>query len=91
MSLPSAPAAAEPIVAVAPVAPPQSAAVVVAAKPRLTLAFLRESWPFLKKLWGFIRPYRTRFLLGQLCGVIYAALNGAIPLLMKTVLGLALP
>ncbi|MBV9128591.1 MAG: ABC transporter ATP-binding protein, partial [Verrucomicrobia bacterium] len=29
--------------------------------------------------------------LGQLCGVIYAALNGAIPLLMKTVLGLALP
>ncbi len=72
--------------ALAPAAP-----VAVATKPRLNVAFVRENLPFLKKLWSYIRPYRGRFLLGQLCGILFAALNGALPLLMKTVLGLALP
>ncbi len=70
---------------------PATAAVVAAAKPRLNVAFVRDNWPFLKKLWGYIRPYRSRFLVGQLCGVVFAALNGLLPLLMKSVLSLALP
>jgi len=30
---------------------------------------------FLKKLWGFVRPYRGRFFLGLLCGVFYSLTN----------------
>ena len=33
---------------------------------------------FLKKLWGFVRPYRGRFFLGLLCGVFYGLTNGLI-------------
>ena len=76
---------AEPALAAAP------APVPAAVKPRLNIAFIRDNLPFLKKLWSYVRPYRGRFLLGQLFGVFFAALNGALPLLMKTVLGLALP
>ena len=31
---------------------------------------------FLRQLWGFVRPYRGRFLLGLLCGVGYGLVNG---------------
>src|ERR1700744_3462126 len=31
---------------------------------------------FLRKLWGFIRPYRVRFFLGLLCGIFYGVVNG---------------
>jgi subfamily B ATP-binding cassette protein MsbA len=31
---------------------------------------------FLRQLWGFVRPYRGRFFLGLLCGVIYGLVNG---------------
>ena len=31
---------------------------------------------FLKKLWGFVRPYRGRFFLGLLCGIFYGLTNG---------------
>ena len=55
-------------------------------RPRLTLAFIRESVPFLRRLLGMIRPYRQRFLLGQLCGVGFALCNGAIPFLLQFVL-----
>ena len=60
-------------------------------RPRLTLAFLRESVPFLRRLLGLIRPYRTRFLLGQLCGIGFALCNGTIPFLLQFVLRYALP
>ena len=31
---------------------------------------------FLRQLWVFIRPYRGRFLLGLLCGLLYEDLVG---------------
>jgi ATP-binding cassette, subfamily B, bacterial MsbA len=33
---------------------------------------------FLRQLWGFVHPYRGRFLLGLLCGVCYGFTNGAL-------------
>ena len=29
-----------------------------------------------RKLLAYLRPYRTRFIIGLLCGAIYGALNG---------------
>jgi subfamily B ATP-binding cassette protein MsbA len=31
---------------------------------------------FLRQLWGFVRPYRVRFFLGLLCGILYGFTNG---------------
>jgi ATP-binding cassette, subfamily B, bacterial MsbA len=31
---------------------------------------------FLQNIWGFVRPYRVRFFLGLLCGVLYGLTNG---------------
>jgi hypothetical protein len=31
---------------------------------------------FLRKIWGFVRPCRGRFLLGLLCGVLFGLVNG---------------
>ncbi len=31
---------------------------------------------FLRQLWGFVRPYRSRFFLGLLCGISYGLING---------------
>jgi subfamily B ATP-binding cassette protein MsbA len=33
---------------------------------------------FLRQLWSFVWPYRTRFFLGQLCGIFYGLVNGAL-------------
>jgi hypothetical protein len=33
---------------------------------------------FLRRLWAFVRPYRFRFILGLLCGIIYGLTNGAL-------------
>ncbi len=30
---------------------------------------------FLKKMWGFVRPYRGRFFLGLVCGIFYGLTN----------------
>ena len=30
---------------------------------------------FLKKMWGFVRPYRGRFFLGLICGIFYGLTN----------------
>ncbi len=43
---------------------------------------------FLKKLWGFVRPYRGRFFLGLLCGNLYALTNGALLGAAKVVMDL---
>ena len=43
---------------------------------------------FLKKLWGFVRPYRGRFFLGLLCGILYALTNGALLGAAKVVMDL---
>jgi subfamily B ATP-binding cassette protein MsbA len=31
---------------------------------------------FLRQIWGFVIPYRGRFFLGLLCGVLYGVING---------------
>ena len=33
---------------------------------------------FLRQLWSFVRPYRGRFFLGLLCGVLYGLANGLV-------------
>jgi subfamily B ATP-binding cassette protein MsbA len=44
---------------------------------------------FLRKLWGFVRPYRGRFLLGLLCGVLFGLVNvlllGAVKVVVQLV------
>ena len=30
---------------------------------------------FLKKMWGFVRPYSGRFFLGLVCGIFYGLTN----------------
>jgi subfamily B ATP-binding cassette protein MsbA len=40
---------------------------------------------FLRKLWVFVRPYRGRFSLGLLCGVLYGLTNGALLAIVKVV------
>jgi len=43
---------------------------------------------FLRQLWGFVRPYRGRFFLGLLCGVLYGFTNGALLGAAKVVIDL---
>jgi subfamily B ATP-binding cassette protein MsbA len=43
---------------------------------------------FLKKLWGFVRPYRGRFFLGLLCGIGYGLVNGLLLGAVKVVVQL---
>ena len=43
---------------------------------------------FLRRLWAFVRPYRSRFILGLLCGIGYGLANGALAGVIKTVVDL---
>jgi len=43
---------------------------------------------FLRRLWPFVRPYRFRFILGLLCGIVYALTNGALLGAAKVVMDL---
>jgi subfamily B ATP-binding cassette protein MsbA len=43
---------------------------------------------FLKKLWGFVRPYRGRFFLGLVCGIFYGLTNGLLLGVAKVVIDL---
>ena len=43
---------------------------------------------FFSKLWGFIRPYRGRFCLGLLCGVLFGLANGLLVGTVKIVVQL---
>ncbi|MFM8458573.1 MAG: hypothetical protein ACKOB0_06440, partial [Chthoniobacterales bacterium] len=45
----------------------------------------KEGWKPYLELLSYLRPYRARFALGVLMGVLYALLNGSIPLLVKYV------
>ncbi len=38
---------------------------------------------FLRRLWVYMRPYRTRFILGSVCGLLYGLTNGAVILAVK--------
>ena len=41
---------------------------------------------FLRRLAVYLKPYRTRFILGEVAGLGYAFFNGMIPLVLKVVL-----
>jgi hypothetical protein len=43
---------------------------------------------FLRKLWGFVRPYRGRFFLGLLCGILFGLVNGLLLGAVKVVVQL---
>lgn len=43
---------------------------------------------FLSRIWAFVRPYRSRMLLGLLCGVLYALTNGLLIVVIKVVVNL---
>src|SRR6266480_566672 len=44
---------------------------------------------FFHRLWSFARPYRTRLVLGLVCGMLYALTNGALVVMIKVVVDLA--
>src|SRR5438093_3054963 len=46
---------------------------------------------FLRRLLGFVRPYRGRLILGILSGVLYALANTALLLVVKVVINLVFP
>jgi len=46
---------------------------------------------FFRRLWPFVRPYRTRLALGLLCGVLFASLNGLMLITIKKVVDLVFP
>ena len=46
---------------------------------------------FLRRIWTFVRPYQTRLLLGVVCGVIYALINGALIVVIQSVIDLVFP
>jgi ATP-binding cassette, subfamily B, bacterial MsbA len=43
---------------------------------------------FLRSVWSFVRPYRVRFFLGLLCGVLYGLTNGILLGVAKVVMDL---
>ncbi|MFZ0712080.1 MAG: ABC transporter transmembrane domain-containing protein, partial [Terrimicrobiaceae bacterium] len=46
---------------------------------------LRQGWGPYLKLAAYMRPYRSRFILGLVCGVAAGMLNGVFPLVVKIV------
>lgn len=38
---------------------------------------------FLRRLWPFVRPYQTRLVMGLACGILLAAMQGALYLIVK--------
>jgi subfamily B ATP-binding cassette protein MsbA len=40
---------------------------------------------FLRRLWSYVRPYRTRLFLGLICGILLALANGALYSIVKLV------
>jgi subfamily B ATP-binding cassette protein MsbA len=46
---------------------------------------LRNSWKPYLELLSYIKPYKKRFVLGVAMGVLFALVNGAIPLIVKHV------
>lgn len=55
-------------------------------KPRKSLnARFREQWQPYAELLSYLKPYRARFARGVAMGILFALLNGSIPLLVKFV------
>ena len=45
----------------------------------------RETFAFFRKLSAYLKPYKTRFIVGEAAGIAFAFFNASIPLLMKAV------
>src|SRR5215470_12265869 len=43
---------------------------------------------FLRKIWTFAHPYKSRLMMGILCGILYAVTNGVIVMGIKLVVNL---
>ena len=43
---------------------------------------------FLRRIWTYVQPYRTRLILGLVCGILFALSNGALYLVVKEVVNL---
>jgi ATP-binding cassette, subfamily B, bacterial MsbA len=43
---------------------------------------------FFRRIWMFVRPYQTRLILGLLCGILCALMNGALIIAVKLVVDL---
>ena len=56
------------------------------AKVRFRFETIREFLPFFKRIWKYIKPYKTRFIFGELAGIGFAFFNMLIPLMLKVVL-----
>ena len=46
---------------------------------------------FFRRIWGFSRPYKTRLVLGLVCGILFALANGALILVIQQVVNLVFP
>jgi subfamily B ATP-binding cassette protein MsbA len=46
---------------------------------------------FLRRIWTFVRPYKTRLFLGIACGIFYALINGALILTIRLVVNVVFP
>src|SRR3954452_9530431 len=46
---------------------------------------------FLRRIWTFVSPYKTRLFLGIVCGVLYELINGALILVIKQVVDVVFP
>ena len=43
---------------------------------------------FFRRVWSFARPYRSRLVLGQVCGILFALANGLLILIIQLVVNL---
>jgi len=46
---------------------------------------------FLRRIWPFVRPYRSRLVLGLVCGVLSAVASATLVGLIKIVVKLVFP
>src|ERR1051326_2766418 len=46
---------------------------------------------FLRRLWVFVRPWKSRLILGSLCGALYAATNGLFLLCLRFIVDIVFP
>src|SRR5436305_9249595 len=53
---------------------------------------LRKGWGPYKRLYGYVKPYRLRFILGLIFGVAFGVINnGAMPLVISKVTSVVFP
>ena len=56
------------------------------AKPSLW-QMIRVGWRPYRRLYGYVKPYRWRFILGIACGVLFGMIGALMPLVLAQVTG----